>query len=223
MPENKTYLDTMMRGNTRVRQTIGKFLEEQVPINLAVLRLQNDDIDEINMPDPQEYLANDPNDTKSYPSVGLYCTGTDHFEMSQTLPSGGLEFDGHYEVTIFVATKTANLGRSAANYPLWERDFRHSALRQRDDLTAVVRHCILNTPSFGTADDAHYQVRADRNTLREAYQEPVKLQGASNPIWIASGIINVDVMVSERTVLPIIGRVKDVDLHTYLIDDEETE
>jgi hypothetical protein len=213
------YQEKLMRGNTTMRNFIGDYLSVAVPQYIDIMRSQNAELNEFTLPYPKAYLETDPMQVLEYPSIGVYCTGSDDFVQTDTKPSGALEFDATYEVTIFVATKTAFLGQDEAGIPVYEKDYRYSAMRQRDDLLSCVKAAILNTPSLGTAGQ-EYRAYANRDTLRDASPEPVKLHDNRNGFYICSGIINVNVKQTESTVVPIIGHANLFSVESSLITSE---
>jgi hypothetical protein len=201
------YIDTLMRGNTNIRDIIEAHLRSTMPGLIDIARAQwRGGLDEKTLPYPADYSATDPVQAIDYPFCGSFSTGADGFIRTDVNPSGSISYDAVYEVTMFVATSTAQLGTDSVGLPKWEKDERTSAMRQRDDLMAIMRASILNTPSLGTANgDPRYRARVREESLRESYPEPVKVADTRNPRWVCTGIINVDINMSETTIVPIAG------------------
>jgi hypothetical protein len=196
--------DTIMRGGTNIRKIIDNHLSIQVPAAIDIMRLQNADLDDKSLPYPKRYNSVDPLVSDEYPYMGSFVTGGNNYTQREILPSGSLKVEPTYETTIFVATATPFLGLDAANLPMFEKPYRESSLRLRDDLMAIMLNCILNSPSLGTAG-SEFRALADIESIRVTYTEPIKRGNDSNPIWVCSGILVIDISLIESTVVPFIG------------------
>lgn len=197
--------DTMMRGATNMRRIIAAHLESKVPTAIDILRLQNSDLDEKSLPYPVAYNSVDPVFADRYPYMGAFVTGADKFGHGMTIePTGHTRIDPLYEVTLFVATATANLGLTEDNLPKYEKPYRESALRMRDDLMAILVDVVVAWPSLGTAR-SNYRTKADIDSMRLSFPEPIKKTNEANPVWICTGLMTININMSETTVVPYFG------------------
>jgi len=204
-------IDTQNRGETAIRRQMAYYFSQYVPVYLATLIEQNSDLDDYKQPIPKTYDAYDPLDTKdgTYPVIGMYINGSTDYRIIDYLPSGAAEFNAIYEVTIFVAVVTAQIGLDADGVAEMHYPTRETTMRQRDDLLNAVVTAILNSPSLGTAN-TESPMQVDLQNMRKATPEPMKLQGPGNPRWVNTGLITINLSKWESTAVPIIGYANEV-------------
>ena len=205
--------DQMMRGPSNIRKIIATHLQAQVPGAIDILITQNTDLNHALLPYPKMYDAIDPLDTSEYPTFGAFVTGADRFEYTTVEPTGAIELDPIYEVTIFVTAKTALLKTDAAGLPVYEQPYRSSSIRMRDDLMAVLTNVILNYPSLGTAG-TKYRTKVNTDTVRWALPEPIQ----DNGLWICSGLMNLSISYTETTVVPYYGDLQTINTDVVLTE-----
>lgn len=196
--------DTMMRGGTRLRSIISQYLAYSMPLAIDIMRNQNSELNENLLPYPKIYDSSDPIDADDYPCVGSYLLRDSTVDYIEILPSSAVEVETTYQVVVFVSVKTAFLGLDLANLPKYEEPHRYSALRMRDDLMAVLKNVIFNSPSLGTAGTASRAV-VDLTTWDAEFPEPMKRGSDANPVWVCSGTVTLNINLVERTVVPYIG------------------
>lgn len=199
--------DTMMRGSTKLRDIIADFFASTVPGTIDIMRLQNN-LDEYHLPYPKVYNAVDPVQADAYPYMGSFITGISNIRPVEILPSGARRIQSNYQVTFFVAAATPFLGQDHASIPQYEKPYRDSSLRLRDDLVAVMMDAILINPSLGTAQDEINAV-VDINTLDASLPEPMRAD-PNGPIHVCSGIISASVRFTESTAIRYLGNVNTI-------------
>jgi len=213
------FVDTMMRGTSRVRSQIVTYFENHLTTYLDTLRYQNDDLNEFTLPYPAQYLADDPFDTgtHTYPIVGAYIQTANGLAQSVThLASGSQEFQTSYDVVVFVMVQSPYLGQDADNLPDYGDNPRASAMRLRDDYMAATTACLLGSPSLGTAGQDN-RLYSTLGSIRQDYPEPMKAGQKGGPLWICSGLIHITITATERVANPIIGRLQNVELETDML------
>lgn len=206
--------DKMMRGNTNLRKIISAHLQSTIPDAIDILVSQNTDLTAALLPYPKSYDMIDPLDTKEFPAFGAFVTGSDKFEYTSVEPTGALEVDPIYEVTLFVSVKTLIIGTDAAGLPIYEKPYRSSVIRARDDYMAVLANVIINHPSLGTAG-SKYRAKVNAETMRMSYPEPIT---DNNMYFIASGFMNLSISYTETTVVPYYGNANTIDTDAELIE-----
>lgn len=199
-------LDTAGRGEALMRQQMEHYFSQYVPVYLQTLIDQNPDMDALRSPMPILYNASDPLDTPNgmYPVIGAFFNGSTDYRVVDLTPAGGFEYNATYEVTLFVAVLTAQLGANGEAGPIWDKPHRESTIRQRDDLINALVAAIVNSPSLGTAN-TETPMMVDLENMRKAMPEPMKLQGPTNPRWVNTGLITINVSRVESTAVPIVG------------------
>lgn len=209
------FSDTLMRGQNYVRQVVGNYLEQAVPIYIDTLRYQNADLNEYYLPYPKQYLCADPYDTSQhdFPIVGAYFTNDGGYtDYNYVVGNGSVEYTLTYDTVIFTTVVTPYIGQDADNIPMYASPEREATIKIRDDITNAVRVAILGSPSFGTKSSDR-PVVADLASIRVTYPEPMKANQKAAARWICSGIINVNLRVTERVAQPILGTVNKVNLN----------
>lgn len=209
-----------MRGATRLREIIAVHLSQKLPGVIDMMR-KDYDLDEHTLPYPIKYNTSNPTEAEVYPYIGAYITGAAQYVRTGAVgKTGNVEWDVTYEVTIFIAARTAYLGTDDSGLDKWERPGRDSAIRIRDDLISAIQSVILETPSFGTAGSDN-RVILDEDSLRIAYPEPIAVNtfGA----YSCSGLVTANMSMIESTIVPAIGTANTTNvtielLHTGEID-----
>lgn len=210
------YTEPMGRGLYTLRKTIADYFSVAVPRIIDVLRDQNEDINENNLPYPVEYNSYDPVHQTDYPVVGSYIPNTEQWSRVERLESGSMVYEAAYDTLIYVVGRTVNNGQEDSGLPDWEQPERESAMKMRDNLHAAVRAALLTSLSLGTAGE-EWRVVVDDETLRETFPEPI--QSKQSNVYLCSGVINVTIMVREAIASPIYGPLLGVDPLVGLIDD----
>lgn len=205
--------DKMMRGGTNIRNIIAAHLSSTVPPSIDILIAQNPDLNINNLPYPKGYNVTDPLDSKEFPVFGAFVTGADKFEYTSIEPTGAIEIDPIYEVTVFVTVKTPMIGTDATDLPIYEKPYRASAIRLRDDLMAIMTNVILNVPSLGTAG-SKYRAKVNADSVRLSFPEPIQ----DNMLWYASGFMNLSINYVETTVVPYYGNANIITATSELIE-----
>jgi hypothetical protein len=195
--------DHAMRGVTRLRDTLALYLSATVPPAIDYLRTQYGLSDKM-LPYPAKYNTSDPTEAEVWPYVGSYVTGADQFNRTGNVePSGAIEYEKTYELTIFVAVKTALLGQDASGIDVYEQPTYDSALRQRDDLMAAIEQAIFSSPSLGTARSKN-RFLVNEDSIRLSLPEPVSINTYN--AYSCTGLMTVNVRSLETTVVPYLGR-----------------
>lgn len=202
-----------MRGSSRLRSMLADYLSTRMPQSIDNVREQYG-FDEFTLPYPKKYDAGNPIDADVYPYVGAYITGSDQMRRTGNIVGAAVEYDTTYEVTLFVAARTALLGVDEAGLDKWEKPGRESAMRVRDDLTVIMRELLLTSPSLGTAG-TEKRLLVNEDSLRESYPEPVSVN--TYGAFSCSGLITVNINMLESTSVPYIGKVTDTNVIIDLI------
>jgi hypothetical protein len=207
------FVDRMMEGNDYVRRMVGEHLSGSVPLYLDTLRNQNQNLGPYYFAHPKQFLGADPFDTSQhvYPIVGTYFPNTGNFKKTDHLLTGSQEYEVVYEAVIFVTVQTPYVGQDELNLPVYASPGREATMRARDYLMAAVRASILASPSFGTAGTAN-RLLLQQRSIRESYPDPMKANQAGNPLWLCSGLINVDISATELVANPIIAELEHIEL-----------
>jgi hypothetical protein len=192
-------MNQLMRGNTPLRGYIASFLSTEMPELLKVARDQWN-LNEETLPNPKKYDSTDPMSANVYPVVGSYVTRTSDWTRTNISAAAEQEYSATYHVEMFIWAQTPILKNGEWVTPIYDE-----ALRCRDDLMAVMRSCLLRTPSLRS----NGYCRLDEGTLTETYLPGIK--GASNASWLAGATISVDMNVDESNYLAPIGTVQETE------------
>lgn len=216
-----TVIDVLSRGETRIRRQIGTFFESVIPGYIDLLVSQNDDLTAQHMPYPKEYLCYDPLVGETHPTLGAFVAGAHDYNVLEVTSTGAIEYEVKYEATLFATAMTANLGVDDQNLPVWEKPYRDSAIRQRDDLLNLMISAIMESPSLGTADGhTGFLLEAELTEMRKSTPEPIKLGDERNPRWAATGLILVNLKCVDNTAPPILGTANEFNNTFNIVDGE---
>src|SRR5689334_14977081 len=121
--------DPVNLGAYELRKDIMDFLRDRLPKYIELIRLQHPEFDESTLPSPKYFDAYDPMTAKDYPAIGAYVNGSSDYSLDDDISfTGGQTFTAVYDVTIFVATRTAFLGTDDAGVQVWQTPERDSAM-----------------------------------------------------------------------------------------------
>jgi hypothetical protein len=207
--------DPVNLGAHTLRKTIMQFLSDRMPKYLELIRAEYPELDEAHLPPIAYFDAYDPYTAVDYPAIGAYINGSDEPQWDDINFTGGQTFTSAYDVTLFVACRTALLGTDDAGVTMWEQPERDSAMRIRDIYLGAMKAVIFNEPTFGTASIEIGHTRLVRKTYKEMMGEPWQ----SGPVYVASGLISANIEHTESTSPQIYGYVNNVDTAISLVDD----
>lgn len=183
----------LMRGVTHVRQCIETHLSTKVPELLIVAREQWG-LDQYTLPDPKKYNSYDPLTATEYPSIGSWASRTSGWQMQNLNNRGEEEYSAIYAVRLALWVRTPKTSDDVWIGPVYD-----TCLRVRDDMTAVVRSCILHSVSLGFPGVC--RVRSE--TLSEDYLDAIK--GSDGSHWFAGTLFSFDMQMNESNYAPVIS------------------
>lgn len=204
--------DDITRGNGRIRSVIQTYVEKCLTQYIP-LAWQQWGLDENTLPLPKSYEVEDPIESLNYPNVGCYITGATGFNTLELTDTGATPVNYVAELTLFVMTRTAYLGVDGSGIDKWEKPYRESSIRQRDDYMSLLRKAIHHSPSFETAG-SDYPIVCDMSTWRESFDEPIKVADNRNPMWVCAGSVTVSVKVTDHSFEFDLGSLRRVELDT---------
>lgn len=187
---------SIMRGGTKLRTYISEFLEEQFPDVLDIARDQWG-LDQYSLPTPAKYDTTDPTQVGNdeYPFMGVMMLN----DRGHIRDSWDYQAEQVYSPVYSVRILTVVRSPSTADGK-WESDPKQSAMRVRDDLTRLLQHILLQTPSLGRPNE----LRLEESSLSTDYTLPI-LANTQSKRWICESMITVDVSFTESTVTTKIG------------------
>ena len=210
--------DPVNLGAYELRRNIIAFLADRMPKYIELVRLQYPQFDERTLPSPVFFDAYDPLTAKDYPAIGAYINGSDDYLLDEDISfTGGIEFTAKYDVTIFVATRTAFLGTDDAGVQVWESPERDSAMRQRDIYTASLKSVLFNEPSMGTTLKDIGRLKIQLDTYEDVAPEPMAVNSGR---YVATGIATMNIDRTEGTSPVILGYVNNFETTVEVIDDD---
>lgn len=208
--------DPVNLGSYDLRRKIMSFLSNRMPPYIALIRSQHTEFDTNTLPDPAYFDAYDPYTAKAYPAIGAYINGSDDYVMEDITFTGAQTFTTTYDVTIFVAARTAFLGTDDAGVQMWEQPERDSAMRIRDIYIAALKSILFNEPSLGTAGLDVGLAKVQRGTYSEILPDPMQTTASR---FVATGLASVNIEHIESTSPEVYGYVHTFDTTVKLIDD----
>lgn len=209
--------DPVNLGAFELRKDILDFLSDRVPQYIELIRTQHPEFDDNRLPSPVQFDAYDPLTAKDYPSIGAYINGSEDYTLDEDISfTGGQTFTSVYEVTIFVANRTAFLGTDDEGVQVWETPERDSAMRQRDIYLGAVKSVLFNEPSIGTSIKDIGRSKIQRDTYEDMCPEPM----VAGSHYIATGVISLKIERRETTAPPVLGYLHNVDTVVTVIDDD---
>jgi len=186
----------IMRGPTKLRAYISEFLAAAMPDVIVIARDQWG-LDGYSLPEPKMYDAVDPSlvGNDQYPALGAVVLN-DRNHIRQDWDSWAQQtYATTYSVRIFVAARTPQTADGS-----WELETKASAIRLRDDLTRLLQHVLLQTPSMNRPDE----IRAEETSMQTDYLEPM-MTNTQSKRWVAPSIVTIEVSFTESTVTTPIG------------------
>lgn len=178
----------LMRGATNVRVAIAAYLKTSFPImrNRALATWSNarpEELPQIMVFNPFDNIMFDGG---SKPILGVEVYRATDFTLSD-LSEVGSEYRPRYQVHVNLWTWSL---QDAIGDTLGPQ--RASAIRMRDDLTALVRACVLDRPTFGTGD----ALVMDQKSLAEDYHQANPAPNTSQR-YFAGAQLSFDVIADE--------------------------
>lgn len=186
----------LMRGPTKLRAYISEFLESAFPDILSIAWDQWD-LDQYTLPVPKMYNAIDPGlvGNDEFPAIGvLVLNDRNHIRQDWDLQAQQT-YAVIYSVRIFVAARTPQTADGK-----WESDAKGSSIRVRDDLTRLLQHVLLQTPSMGRPAE----LRMEETSMQTDFLEPF-LTNTQAKRWVSASVVTMDVAFTESTVTTKIG------------------
>lgn len=187
-------MTTIMRGPTLLRSYISTYLETAIPPLIDEARVQWD-LDEYHLPYPLSYDAIDPSMVDKFPAIGaVVLNDRNHIREDWDLHAQQT-YSAIYSVRLMVVARTPMDSNER-----WVQPEKESALRLRDDLTRLVHHAVLDTPSLGRPDE----IRCNEGAMLTDYIEPFQANTQSKR-WIGSSVVTLEIAFTESTWVPKIG------------------
>lgn len=191
----------MLRGPMLLRQIVASYLSSTYPGMVATARQQWNVIDEM-LPLPLKYDGYDPMMADQYPSIGLFViSDSDHLRLDYG-PTMGEEFRIRYSARIYVAVKSPVDENGVFIEPVYDK-----TIAVRDDMTTVLKNCLLARPSLGAPDGC----LLDEASVNTEYPDLVRTREASK-IWIASGVITAEITLDESLYRTAIGTAETIEI-----------
>lgn len=197
-----------MHGPERVRSILGAYLASTMPVMLVKCRAEW--LREIwELPDPTAYDLYEPYVVDGYPVVGCYITGDQSMSRKDYDGNMAEEYEVVYTVRVFVGVRTPMDDQGKFTDPPYA-----AAVRCRDEMTTVLRMCLLQQPSMGYPEEAEIQEDTINTDYPDAMQ--LKTQGAR---FVATGIINVQIKLTEKLTRAPLGTANTVVVHPALMEE----
>lgn len=226
MSENK-YPDVFT--HRRIREHILTFLKEDIPsrIERAMKAAGYSDSDEhpyLKLPillpatwdeyDPTEVLDDD------FPAIGLYLRGENNIERTDIDPSGGSEFESVWSCILSIACTNRYLGLDADGVDSYETPGRRAAIDNCQDLTQIVKHAIIDSPSFNfDKRSSEESMQLVDRSLSVSFSDPMKPNGNKSPVWVAVSQINFQIRTSETIERPYLGIAKTIITEVKVVEE----
>lgn len=186
--------EELMRGATHARQYLEDFLRDRYPHFIVAAR-QQWGLETHELPMPLRYDSYDPLQVVEYPIIGSIVSRTNNWRRVDVNTHGEEVYRSVYSVRAFLWVRTPR--DEQGNWMLPEYD---TCLRVRDDMTALMRTCILGTPSLNSGGACTVQ----ENTLVEDYLDAIK-SSPQTPQWMAGATLSFDMVMHEANYLPTVG------------------
>lgn len=178
---------SLMRGAHTARDYVTTYLADTVPDMLVVAR-QQWELDEWELPDPETYDSYDPLTVDRYPAIGSITRRTRSWRRTDIDDFAQESYDAVYDMTVFLWCRTPLRPDNTWAAPAYD-----AALRLRDDLLAVVRGCLLRTPSLNHPG----YCRLNENSLTEDYLDAIKVSSEQAQRWAAGGTLSFELQLTE--------------------------
>jgi len=182
----------LMRGNTLIRALLAGYLSTRMEELIDIAREQWEDIDEYTLPYPKRYDAYDPLQTKVFPTVGSNVVSDGNYRRIDITDYADNEFQARYRMRLFCWVRTP---KNAQNKSI--SDYYDTCLKLRDDMGAIMKAALLDTPSLGTTNEKNEpQVMVMEDSLQTEYFDATRLSEESG-VYSAGVSINFDLDVQE--------------------------
>lgn len=182
-------VDQVMRGATNVRMGIAQYLKSSLPAmrQRALNTWSNAKPGEVPPIKVFNPFDNIELGSGSDPVLGVDCYRSTDWSASDVFEDSGKEYRARYQVrlNLWMWSQQDEVGDSVTPQ-------RAGVIRQRDDLTALVRACLLDRPTLGTGD----ALLLNEKTLTEDYHTPSPAPNNSKR-WFAGSQISFDVQADE--------------------------
>lgn len=198
-----------MRSATNARAYIEDHLSIEMPKLITAARAQWN-VADWQLPMPTAYNAYDPLSVSVYPIVGSLVSRSTGWARVDINDHAEEVYEAYYSMRVFVWALTGY--NPDPNVQAWEQPEYDSAMRIRDDLLAIMKSCILATPSLGKKGI----VKVNERTMTEDYLEAIKLSTQNNR-WAAGGVLSFDMQVTESNYAPKIADADTVSVSAGLL------
>lgn len=178
-----------MRGPTKLRQIVDAYLSSAMPPMIDLCRT-NWELNEYMLPYPQKYDAYEPYVGEGdYPLVGMYVVG-DGIERGRVDydAAAAEEYQVEYNSRLFVAVASPTTPTGDVLEPPYR-----NVVQVREDMTTVLRQCLLNRNSLGVPGLAFLI----EETIQADYPDPM-ISKALGGKYLATGIISCTIRITER-------------------------
>lgn len=197
-----------MHGPKRLQDILGAYLASTMPGMLIKCRAEW--LREIwELPDPVAYDMREPFSATDYPTVGCYITGDQAMARKDYDAHMAEEYEVVYTARIFVAVRTPMTDQGMVI-----EDSYAATLDCRNEMTTVLRMCLLQQPSLGYPEEAEVQ----EDTITTDYPDAVQLKSQGNR-YVATGVINCEIKLTEKLTRAPIGTANTITVHPALMED----
>lgn len=197
-----------MRGPHRVREILGAYLATTMPQMLIKCRAEW--LKEIwELPEPIAYDLTEPFTATDYPTVGCYVLTDQNQSRKDYDNVMAEEYEVIYTVRVFVAVRTPMDDQGKFIEPYYA-----NTVTCREDMTTVLRMCLLQQPSLGYPEECVVQ----EDTITTDYPDAMQLKSQSVR-YVATGIINCQIKMTERLTRDALGYANIITVHPALMED----
>lgn len=175
------------RGPTDLRSSVSAFLAAEVPTMIEIARVDWG-LDEYQLPLPLEYNGNDPIAMNKLPGVGFITNNDRGHQPVDMTSTAQIEMQVMYSLRIFVVVGTPMTIEGKL-----EREPRDTCIRLRDDMTSIVKQCLLSTPSCRDS-----RVQMDAASLVTDYHEAFA-KSTQSQVWRAAAVLSADFQFEQYT------------------------
>jgi hypothetical protein len=196
-------MSTQLRGATLLRSKIANYLSTAVPLAIDVMRSQQG-LTALQLPYPVRYDATDPYAVDDWPAMGAYITADRGHTRRDFGPAAEREYSVIYTTRFFAAVQTP-LDTSGE---FVNEDAHTETVRLRDDMAAVLRIVLLNSPSLGGFD-----IEVLEESITTDYREPMMVNDKMRNVFLASVTLSADVTQTETLFLEPLGTADTINVH----------
>lgn len=195
---------TLSRGAAQLRGWLATYLQATLPA-MVTQAVGDWSLQPWQLPAPVVYDTYDLPiiGTNQYPAIGADFPNEGDYERSDWTDRAEQVYWANYSGSVYVWVATARDGEDHLETP-----HRESCLRQRDDMTELVKQALLLHPDLGQGQDTCW---LDESTVTVNKMDPFRA-GENRPDFVAGSLIPVVYRVKSELSLPVLGAANDIEL-----------